>query len=683
MNADAHRPVSRDAVARDQVAPATTAPDADVTPHAAHHHRPEPSPAAMPAPCAEAPGEMAGAAVRDTVDRAVHAAMARVTGGLSPASLADAWSDWMVHLMSAPGKRAELVEKAMRKATRLGSYAVHRAGADTPGLGLADGWRALVPGADHLPFATAIAAGAADAGTTNGHSKTGGHGKTGGHAAPGCIEPLPQDSRFRADAWKQWPFDLLSQGFLLQQQWWHNATTGVRGVTPAHERVMAFTTRQILDVFSPSNLPMTNPEVIERTMAEGGANLVRGAVHFWDDMWRQMSGAGPAGVEDFAVGRNMGVTPGEVVFRNHLIELIRYTPTTDTVHPEPVLIVPAWIMKYYILDLSPGRSLVEYLVAEGFTVFMISWRNPGPEDRDIGFDAYRTDGVMAAINAVEAIAGPHPIHATGYCLGGTLLSIAAAAMARDGDDRLGSVTLFAAQCDFTEAGELTLFIDEAQVTFLEDMMWAQGFLDTTQMAGAFQLLRSNDLIWSRMVRDYLMGERTPMNDLMAWNADATRMPYRMHSEYLRRLFLENQFATGRFEVDGQPISITDIRAPIFSVGTERDHVAPWVSAYKIHLLSDTEVTFVLTGGGHNAGIVSEPGHPHRKFRIMTTPVDGFYKAPDAWVAAAEQRDGSWWPAWAAWLHDRSTTPVAPPPMAAPDAGYPALGAAPGSYVFQK
>ncbi|WP_372096403.1 PHA/PHB synthase family protein [Tistrella mobilis] len=660
MNADARRHPTVDAPAAPATAPAEHPVPAH---HPLHHKTPDPAPPAEAGPCVEEPGEMAGAAVREAVDRAVHAAMARVTGGLSPASLTDAWADWAVHLASAPGKRAELVEKAMRKAARLGSYMAHRAG-------FADG-DAPLPG---LPFPSAYLAGAADAAEAEGvpHAKL-----------PACIEPLPQDNRFRGDAWKQWPFDVLYQGFLLNQQWWYNATTGVRGVTPAHEKVMEFTARQMLDVFSPSNNPLTNPEVINRTIEEGGANFVRGALHFWDDMWRTVTGTGPAGTEDFAVGRNMGMTPGEVVFRNHLIELIRYTPTTDSVHPEPVLIVPAWIMKYYILDLEPGKSLAEYLVAQGFTVFMISWRNPGPADRDIGFDDYRMKGVMAAIDAVEAIAGPYPIHATGYCLGGTLLTIAAATMARDGDERLGSVTLFAAQADFTEAGELTLFIDEAQVTFLEDMMWAQGFLDTTQMAGAFQLLRSNDLIWSRMVHDYMMGQRTPMNALMAWNADATRMPYRMHSEYLRRLFLENQFATGRFEVEGQPISLSDIRAPIFAVGTERDHVAPWVSAYKIHLLADTEVTFVLTGGGHNAGIVSEPGHKGRKFRIMTTPADGFYKAPDAWVAAAEIRDGSWWPAWTDWLHAHSSTPVTPPPMSAPDKGYPALGAAPGSYVFQK
>jgi polyhydroxyalkanoate synthase subunit PhaC len=289
-------------------------------------------------------------------------------------------------------------------------------------------------------------------------------------------------------------------------------------------------------------------------------------------------------------------------------------------------------------------------------------------------------GPMAALDVVNAVVPDRKVHVTGYCLGGTLLAIAAAAMARDGDDRLKSVTLFASQTDFTEAGELMLFINESQIAFVEDLMWQQGFLDTAQMAGAFQILRSNDLVWSRIVHDYLMGARTPMTDLTAWNADATRMPYRMHTEYLRRLFLDDELAEGRFAVGARPVVLSDIRVPIFAVGSTRDHVAPWHSTYKINLLTDTDVTYLLTTGGHNAGIVSEPGHPHRSYQIMTKKAADRYVDPEAYLATAPRKEGSWWPEWVDWLADHSGEAVASP--AAGSAAYPPLCAAPGTYVMQ-
>ncbi|MGN2390729.1 PHA/PHB synthase family protein [Pelomicrobium sp. G1] len=574
----------------------------------------------------------AATALGEVIDRSLHATLARFTAGISPAALAGAYLDWAAHLATSPGKQLNLLDKAFRKAVRLANYA----------------GRCMLQG---------------------------------GSAEP-CIEPLPQDRRFLGEAWQRWPYNLIYQGFLLGQQWWHNATTGVRGVTRQHERVVEFVTRQILDTFSPSNFLPTNPELLEHTMRQGGMNLVRGAQNFAEDWERALGGKKPVGAERFEVGRNLAVTPGKVIYRNRLIELIQYAPATERVRPEPILIVPAWIMKYYILDLSPSNSLVRYLTEQGFTVFMISWKNPGPEDRDLGMEDYRRLGLMAALDAVTAVVPGAPVHAVGYCLGGTLLAIGAAAMARDGDERLKSITLFAAQTDFEEAGELMLFINESQVTFLEDMMWEQGFLDAKQMAGAFQLLRSNDLVWSRMLREYLMGERTPMTDLMAWNADATRMPYRMHSEYLRHLFLDNDLAEGRYRVEGRPVALTDIRAPIFAVGTVRDHVAPWRSVYKIHLLSDTEVTFLLTTGGHNAGIVSEPGRKGRSYQVLTKSKDDRYSDPDAWLTIAPRKEGSWWPEWVAWLVARSGDPVAPPPMGAPAAGYPPLWDAPGTYVLQ-
>jgi polyhydroxyalkanoate synthase len=326
--------------------------------------------------------------------------------------------------------------------------------------------------------------------------------------------------------------------------------------------------------------------------------------------------------------------------------------------------------------------LVKFLTQQGFTVFMVSWKNPGAEDRDVGFDDYRTEGLLPAIEVATAITSARKVHAVGYCLGGTLLAFTAAAMARENDERLASLSLFAAQVDFTEAGELMLFIDESQVSFFEDMMWERGFLDSMKMAGAFQMLRSNDLIWSRSIHDYLLGEQSFAVDIMAWNADATRMPYRMHSQYLRSLFLRNDLAEGRFKVDGRPVALLDIRVPTFAVATERDHVAPWRSVFKLHLLTDTEITFVLTNGGHNAGILSEPDHPHRHYRTSLRKPGEPYVDPDAWFADHPLQEGSWWPAWATWLAARSGEPVRPPALG--DAsGFAAIEDAPGSYVLMK
>jgi polyhydroxyalkanoate synthase subunit PhaC len=570
-------------------------------------------------------------ALADLIDRSLHATVARFTGGLSPAALAEAYLDWAIHLAFAPGKRLALVDKATRKSIRFASYA-HR------------------------------------------YAIEGGNTQC-------CIEPLPQDRRFVGEAWQKWPFNFIYQSFLLQQQWWHNATTGISGVSKHHEKMVEFMTRQFLDMIAPSNFPLSNPEILSRTVGAAGLNLATGLRNFIEDYERAIGGKPPVGSEKFLVGRDVAITPGKVVYRNRLIELIQYAPATAQVRPQPILIVPAWIMKYYILDLSPQNSLVKYLTEQGFTVFMISWKNPGAPDRDLGLDDYRKLGVMSALDVVSAVVPDQKIHAVGYCLGGTLLAITAAAMARDGDDRLATLSLLAAQTDFTEAGELMLFVDEGQLAFLENMMWEQGFLDSRQMAGAFQMLRSNDLVWSRLVYDYLIGERRPMTDLMAWNADATRMPYRMHSEYLRKLFLDNDLAEGRFRANGEPVSLTDIRAPIFAVGTERDHVAPWRSTYKINLEAETEVTYLLTSSGHNAGIVSEPGHPGRSFRINTKRVSDHYLDPERFLVEVPRKDGSWWPEWTAWLSERSGPPAASPPMGAPQAGYPTLEEAPGTFVL--
>jgi polyhydroxyalkanoate synthase len=567
-----------------------------------------------------------------SIDRAFKANLARLTQGLSPVVLAEQTFDWLAHLAISPGKQLQLSEKWIRKVARLATYA---------GQSLAD------------------------------------------PSTPPCIVPLPQDRRFRSEAWQKWPYNLIYQSFLLSQQWWHNATTEVDGMSRRNEDRLSFTVRQLLDVVSPSNSIWTNPDVVQETVAQGGRNLVQGFQNFIDDYQRTLTGKPPAGAEEFVVGQNVAVTPGKVVFQNRLIELIQYSPATEQVYAEPVLIVPAWIMKYYILDLSPQNSLVKYLVDRGHTVFVISWKNPTSEDRDLGMEDYRRLGVMAAIDAVSAIVPKRKIHAAGYCLGGTLLMIAAAAMGRDGDDRLASMTLFAAQGEFTEAGELMLFVNESEISYIENMMWDRGYLDTYQMAGAFQILRSNDLVWSRLVHDYLLGKRAPMTDLMAWNADATRMPYRMHSEYLRRLFLDNDLAQGRFDVDGRPIWVTGVRIPRFVVATVADHVAPWRSVYKAHLAPTSELTFVLASGGHNAGIVSEPGHRGRTYQIRTDQPSDQYIDPDAWQAETPVREGSWWPEWEGWLARYSSEKVAPPAMGTPSGKYRALRDAPGLYVRER
>jgi polyhydroxyalkanoate synthase len=564
----------------------------------------------------------------DDSDRALHAAFAPLTGGLSPSGLSLAYADWLAHLISAPARRFHIAQQALRSAAHLTEAAID--------------------------------------------------------AAPpwSLIAPQPQDRRFSAKEWTLPPFNLWAQGFLLTEQWWHDATTGVRGVSHQNEKIVEFSGRQVLDIFAPSNFAITNPEVMRKALATGGENFVHGLQNWWNDVQQAMSQGAARPEQDFEVGRDVAVTPGKVVYRNDLIELIQYAPATSQVRPEPILIVPAWIMKYYILDLSPHNSLVKFLTEQGFTVFMISWRNPDASDRNLALEDYRTKGVEAAVATIERIVPDQKIHAVGYCLGGTLLSIAAAAMSRDGNDRLKTVTLLAAQTDFKEAGELTLFINESQVAFLEDMMWKRGVLDTTQMAGAFQILRSNDLVWSRIIRDYLMGERAEPNDLMAWNADATRMPYRMHSEYLHKLFLDNDLAEGRYLVGGKPVALSDIHTSMFVVGTERDHVAPWRSTFKIHLLADADITYLLTGGGHNAGIVAPPGARARSYQVMEKAADAPYVGPDDWLNRAAHAEGSWWTEWVHWLAQKSGEPVDPPPMGARADGEPEFADAPGSYVLQ-
>ena len=501
-----------------------------------------------------------------------------------------------------------------------------------------------------------------------------------------CIHPtsienepdIEQDIRFHKANWHVFPWNLYAENFLHMEDWWRHATTDVPGLSLRVERTVSFCVRQMLDAISPSNFVFSNPDLFQKTIQTGGLNLIQGTELAYEHLLKRLTGMPPPGAEHFIPGIDVAITPGKVVFSNHLIELIQYEAQTKTVFKEPILILPAWIMKYYILDLSPNNSMVKYLVAQGHTVFIISWRNPDKDDRNLSMDDYYRQGAMSAIDTICKILPKTKIHLMGYCLGGTLAMITAAAMARSGDKRIKSLSLLAAQGDFTQAGELMLFVTQSEVSFLENMMWDQGYLDTKQMAGSFQMLRSYDLIWSKMVDDYMNGTQRGMIDLLAWNADATRMPYKMHSEYLEKLFLNNEFAEGHFKVEGELIAPEDVDLPIFAVSTEKDHVAPWRSVYKIHLLMHTDITFVLTSGGHNAGIVSEPNHEGRSYHIRERKKDMHYSGPNKWLKQSEQRDGSWWLAWHDWLIAQgSRQQVVPPTMDS------SLPSAPGMYVMQK
>ena len=563
----------------------------------------------------------------------MQVAISKLSGGISPAALLLAFFDWYFHLLIHPAKQMELIELYHNNITHLMHQFLGQLSGD----------------------------------------------QTGEYAAI----TSPQDKRFTGKSWQQFPFTFYYESFLIMQNWWKVAAKDVRGVSRHHEDVVDFTLRQILDMLSPSNNIFTNPEVQETALEQNGQNFIRGLENLLDDTQRKLNDKPPAGSEHFVIGENIAASKGKVIYRNRLIELIQYSPLTETVYAQPVLITPAWIMKYYILDLTPKHSLVKYLVEKGHTVFMISWKNPKKKERDLGMDEYLNLGIMSALNIINSVVPNQKVHLVGYCLGGTLTAIATAAMASQNDNRLASMTLFAAQTDFTEPGELGLFIDESQITFLESIMQEKGYLDTHQMAGAFQLLRSNDLIWSRLVHDYMLGVRKPLTDLMFWNADATRMPYKMHSEYLRKLFLHNELAEGKFTVQGKPIALTDINIPIFVVATERDHVSPWHSVFKINHLTKHDVTFALTSGGHNVGIVSMPSTTtKRHYRISTLKESDRFIDADSWYQSTPVKEGSWWPAFEKWLGKRSGKQVSPPSMGCEKEGIIPLEDAPGSYVLQ-
>jgi polyhydroxyalkanoate synthase len=560
--------------------------------------------------------------------RALREQLATVTGGLAPDVYVNAWWDWYLNVAKEPSKQIDIVQDGISKAI------------------------------DNWTFALKASAGEK-------------------------MAPVETDPRFKGDAWAQWPFNIVAHSYRNYVDWWQKAWSGVPGVAPDNARQLEFVARSASESLSPANFLATNPELLETTRAEAGQNLVRGFGNWLEDVQRTLDHEAPPGTEKFVVGRDVAATPGKVILRNELVELIQYSPTTPNVLAEPVLIIPAWIMKYYILDLSPSNSMARYLTEQGHTVFMVSWKNPTASDRNLGMDDYLNLGIRDTLDAVASVVPKAKIHAVGYCIGGTLLSIAAAVLAAEGDQRLASMTLLAGQQDFSEPGELSLFISPSQIDMLETVMNRTGVLKSEQMGGAFALLRSRDLLWTPAVNSYLLGKRESPNDLMAWNSDGTRMPCRMHAEYLRELYLNNTLARGEFKSGGQPVNLSAIRVPMFVVGTETDHVAPWKSVYKARgLTRSSDYTFLLTSGGHNAGIVSGPSHPRRRYRVRTWSNATETLAPRAWLESTETQAGSWWPVWDRWLAQHSSETRVPPPALGSSA-YRPLADAPGEYVLQK
>lgn len=621
---------------------------------------------------------------KEEIHRELLAQLATATGGLAPDDYVSAWWNWYLNLSREPDKQFNLLKSAVEKSLDAWQFAWQAAaGAPFAAAG--------VPfAAAEVPFAAAGipasalggkpgAAGASPAGpsaTATPDAKS----------SAGAAAAAPGATGFADPAWNVWPFNLYARSYANWASWMQEALqagTRTAAAESAEQNRLKFATQQMVAAANPANFLHTNPELLNQTARESGQNLVRGFKHWLEDTAAITNGRQKKSAAQFEVGKDVAVTPGKVVYSNRLIELLQYSPQTETVYAEPILITPAWIMKYYILDLSPRNSMVRYLVEQGHTVFMISWKNPTAADRDLGLDDYVQLGLREALDAVGAIVPKRKIHAVGYCIGGTLLSIGSALLAQQGDTRIASVTLLAALTEFSEPGELSVFISPSQLAMLEAVMHKAGVLDSERMGGAFTLLRSRDLLWTPAVNTYIRGERAKQNDLMSWNADGTRMPWRMHSEYLERLYLKNELAAGTFSIGAQPVNLQSIQLPMFVVGTETDHVAPWQAVYKVRTLTrSVDYTFLLTSGGHNAGIVSGPSHPKRRYRALTWSDAGETLSAAEWLAAAPVTAGSWWPVWQKWLATHSQAERVP---ARPVSGMPGqkgqkLEDAPGRYV---
>ena len=492
------------------------------------------------------------------------------------------------------------------------------------------------------------------------------------------IKADPKDKRFKDEAWKENEvFDFIKQSYLLSARYVQDVTSHVDGLPPKTAQKIDFYARQFVDAMSPSNFLMTNPEVLRKTAETGGENLLRGLNNLLGDLER---GRGKLSIkmtdtDAFKLGENIGVSPGQVVFQNEVMQLIQYTPTTESVLKRPLLIIPPWINKFYILDLRPKNSFVRWATAQGHTVFMVSWVNPDEKLAQLKFDDYMTRGVFGALDAIEQATGERDVNAIGYCLGGTLLASSLAYMDVVGDDRIKTATFFVTLTDFQEAGELGVFIDEEQLRSLEDKMKRRGFLDGSEMAGTFNSLRANDLIWSFVVNNYLLGNEPFPFDLLFWNSDNTRMPAAMHSFYLRQMYQANKLCEpGGITLDGQAIDLGRVKVPAYFLSTREDHIAPWKSTYRGVNLLGGENRFTLAASGHIAGVVNAP--EMGKYSFWTN--DTLAADPDTWLAAATEIAGSWWPDWQRWIvaHDKAEAA----PRHPGDGALKAIEPAPGSFV---
>jgi polyhydroxyalkanoate synthase len=502
----------------------------------------------------------------------------------------------------------------------------------------------------------------------------------GGEPDP-VAEPEQHDRRFTDPAWEENQlFDFVKQSYLLTARWLQATVEGIEGLDDKTAKKVDFYTRQFVDAMAPSNFLMTNPEVLRATLESGGENLVKGLQNLLDDLDR---GQGRLDIkmtdyEAFEVGVNIALTPGKVVYQNELIQLLQYAPATDKVYKRPLLIIPPWINKFYILDLREKNSFIKWAVDRGHTVFVISWVNPDEELAGAGFDDYMTQGPLAALDAMEKATGEREANVIGYCLGGTLLACTLGYLAAKEDDRIKSATFLATMIDFDEAGELEVFIDEEQLTALEERMSERGYLDGSAMATTFNMLRANDLIWSFVVNNYLLGKDPFPFDLLYWNADSTRMPAAMHSFYLRNMYQDNKLiepgGPDAIELLGVPIDLSRVKTPVYFLSTREDHIAPWTSTYAGTQLFSGPTRFVLTASGHIAGVVNPPAagkYSHwTNANVPTTPF--------AWLRRAKEVPGSWWPDWAKWVARKAGPKVAA--RTPGDGKLKALEDAPGSYV---